>query len=327
MKKSIGIQSLAKFIIGFIFLLMQGFAIAQSFPEKPIKFVITYPPGGSSDIIARTIATKLSKLWGQPIVPDYKPGAGGAIGMEFAAQQPGDGYTIVLGNFGPSLVNPLINKVNFNMEKDFIPVSVTTLATSVLVVSEKSPYKNLNDLITAAKQKPDGLNFATSGPGSISDIATELMMRESNIKMAKIPYKGTVPAINDLLGGQVDMMISDVYPVAQFIKSGRLRALAVTSQTRSKFLNTVPTFAEQGYPGVVALTWWGIFLPAKTPPAIQEKYSKAIIAIMNDPEIKDNFNNLSVEAAANTQEEFKAFLAAETVKYTKLVNDNKIKGD
>jgi tripartite-type tricarboxylate transporter receptor subunit TctC len=308
-------------------LTLPSLVLAQNFPNKPIKFVITYPPGGSSDVIARTIGVKLNKLWSQPIIPDYKPGAGGAIGMEYVAQQPGDGYTIVLGNFGPSLVNPLINKVNFNMEKDFIPVSLTTVATSVLVVPESSPYKSLSDLIAAVKSKPASLNFATSGPGSISDIATELLMRESNIKMVKIPYKGTVPAINDLVGGQVDLMISDVYPVSQFIKAGTLRALAVTSPTRSKFLPNVPTFSEQGYPGVVALTWWGIFLPTKTPPAIQEKYSKAIISIMKDQDIKDIFSNLNVEAIANTQEEFKAFLASETLKYTKLISDNKIKGD
>jgi tripartite-type tricarboxylate transporter receptor subunit TctC len=319
-------QLLRNVLLGSIFLLT-GVAYAQSFPAKPVKFVITYPPGGSSDIIARTIAVKLSKLWGQPIIPEYKAGAGGAIGMEYASQQPGDGYTIVLGNFGPSLVNPLLNKVSFNMERDFIPVSLTTIATSVLVVPENSPYKTLAELMAAAKSKPMSLNFATSGAGSISDIATELLMRESGVKMVKVPYKGTVPAVNDLIGGQVDLMISDIYPVSQFIKAGKLRALAVTSSTRSKFLPNVGTFAEQGYPGVVALTWWGIFLPAKTPVAIQEKYSKAIISIMNDQDIKDNFSSLSVEATADTQEEFKAFLASETAKYSKLITENKIKGD
>jgi len=310
-----------------ITLLLPGAVFSQAFPKKPIKFVLTYPPGGSSDIIARTIAIKLGKLWGQPIIPDYKPGAGGAIGMEYVANQSGDGYTMVLGNFGPSLVNPLINKVNFNMDKDFIPISLTTVAPSVLVVPENSPYKTLAELVAGAKSKSGGLNFATSGSGSISDIATELLMRESGTKMVKVPYKGTAPAINDLIGSQVDLMISDVAPVTQFIKAGKLRALAVTSPTRSKFLPNVPTFAEQGYPGVVALTWWGIYLPAKTPVAIQEKYSKDIITIMKDPEIKESFAGLSVEATSNTQDEFKAFLANETTKYTKLISDNKIKGD
>jgi hypothetical protein len=326
MKNTNYLKCLRNLLLG-VALLFSGTVFSQSFPNKPIKFVITYAPGGSSDLIARTISTKLSKLWGQPIIPEYKPGAGGAIGMEYTAQQAGDGYTIVLGNFGPSMVNPLINKVNFNMERDFIPVSLTTVGPSVLVVPENSPYKTLAELIAAAKSKPMTLNFATSGPGSISDIATELLMREANIKMVKVPYKGTPQAINDLLGGQVDLMISDVYPVAQFIKSGKLGALAITSQSRSKFLPNIPTFSEQGYPGVVALTWWGIFLPAKTPPAIQEKYSKAIIAIMKDPEVRETFTNLSVEAATNTQDEFKAFLAVETAKYAKLISDNKIKGD
>ncbi len=320
------LKLLQGFTIGLVFL-CSSIVFAQNFPNKPIKFVITYPPGGSSDIIARTIANKLSKIWGQPVIPDYKPGAGGAIGMEFVSQQPGDGYTIVLGNFGPSLVNPLLNKVNFNMDRDFIPVSLTTVATSVLVVPESSPYKTLGELVTAARSKAKGLNFATSGPGSISDIATELMMREAKIQMTKIPYKGTVPAINDLLGGQVDLMISDVFPVSQFIKVGKLRALAVTSPSKSEFIPGVSSFSEQGLTGVVALTWWGIFLPAKTPTEIQEKYSNAIISIMKDPEIKVSFSNLSVEGVANTQAEFREFLAAETKKYTKLILDNNIKGD
>ncbi len=307
--------------------LLPGTVFSQAFPTKPVKFVLTYPPGGSSDVIARTIAVKLGKVWGQPVIIDYKPGANGAIGMDYVVNQPADGYTMVLGNFGPSLVNPLINKVNFNMDRDFAPIALTTVATSVLVVPENSPYKTLAELVAAAKSKPTGLSFATSGSGSISDISTELLMRESGIKMVKVPYKGTAPAINDILGNQVDMMISDVAPVTQFIKAGKLRALAVTSPTRSKFLPNVPTFVEQGYPGVVALTWWGIYVASKTPSAIQEKYSKDIITVMKDPEVKEGLAGLSVEATSSTPEEFKAFLANETTKYTKLISDNKIKGD
>jgi tripartite-type tricarboxylate transporter receptor subunit TctC len=313
-------------ILGMTFLL-PGTVFSQAFPNKPVKFVLTYPPGGSSDVIARTIAVRLGKVWGQPVIIDYKPGANGAIGMDYVVNQPADGYTMVLGNFGPSLVNPLITKVNFNMDRDFAPIALTTVATSVLVVPENSPYKTLAELVAAAKSKPTGLSFATSGSGSISDISTELLMRESGIKMVKVPYKGTAPAINDILGNQVDMMISDVAPVTQFIKAGKLRALAVTSPTRSKFLPNVPTFVEQGYPGVVALTWWGIYVASKTPLAIQEKYSKDIITVMKDPEVKEGLAALSVEAASSTPEEFKAFLANETAKYTKLISDNKIKGD
>ena len=313
-------------ILGMTFLL-PGTVFSQAFPNKPVKFVLTYPPGGSSDVIARTIAVKLGKVWGQPVIIDYKPGANGAIGMDYVVNQPADGYTMVLGNFGPSLVNPLINKVNFNMDRDFAPIALTTIATSVLVVPESSPYKTLAELVAAAKSKPNGLTFATSGSGSISDISTELLMRESGIKMVKVPYKGTAPAINDILGNQVDLMISDVAPVTQFIKAGKLKALAVTSPTRSKFLPNIPTFVEQGYPGVVALTWWGIYVASKTPPAIQEKYSKDIITVMKDPEVKEGLAGLSVEATSSTPEEFKAFLANETAKYTKLISDNKIKGD
>ncbi len=326
MKMMNALKLFQSFILCTAFLL-PGAAFSQAFPTKPVKFVLTYPPGGSSDVIARTIAIKLGKVWGQPVVIDYKPGANGAIGMDYVVNQPADGYTMVLGNFGPSLVNPLINKVNFNMDRDFAPIALTTIATSVLVVPEGSSYKTLADLVAAAKSKPTGLTFATSGSGSISDISTELLMRESGIKMVKVPYKGTAPAINDILGNQVDLMISDVAPVTQFIKAGKLRALAVTSPTRSKFLPNVPTFVEQGYPGVVALTWWGIYVSSKTPLAIQEKYSKDLITVMKDPEVKESLAGLSVEATSSTPEEFKVFLANETAKYSKLISDNKIKGD
>ena len=325
--KTMNVLKLFQSLILSTAFLLPGVAFSQAFPNKPVKFVLTYPPGGSSDAIARGIAVRLSKMWGQPVVVDYKPGANGAIGMDYVLSQPADGYTMVLGNFGPSLVNPLISKVNFNMERDFAPIALTTIATSVLVVPESSPYKTLADLVAAAKSKPNGLSFATSGSGSISDISTELLMRESGIKMVKVPYKGTAPAINDILGNQLDLMISDVAPVTQFIKAGKLRALAVTSPTRSKFLPNIPTFVEQGYPGVVTLTWWGIYVAAKTPQAIQEKYSRDIIAVMKDPELRDNYAGFSVEATSNTQEEFKAFLANETAKYSKLISDNKIKGD
>ena len=300
---------------------------SQSFPNKPIKFIVTYPPGGSSDLIARTIGRKLNVLWGQPVILDYKAGAAGAIGMDFVAHQPADGYTLVLGNFGPAMVGPMLTKTSYSMDKDFIPVTLTTVAPNVLVVPENSPYKTLADLIAAAKAKPMTLNFATSGPGSMSDISTELFMREAKIRMVKVPYKGGVPAVNDLIGGQVDLMISDAYPVAQFIKTGKLRALAITSPTRSALVPGVPTFAELGQPGVVAMTWWGVFLPAGVPTAIQDQYSKALIKIMNDADIKENFANLSVEAVSDTQEEFKAFLAAETARYGKLIADNNIKGE
>jgi tripartite-type tricarboxylate transporter receptor subunit TctC len=213
--------------------LFQAQAQAQAFPTKPVKLVVTYPPGGSSDLMARIMGQKLTEVWGQPVIIESKPGAAGSIGMEFTARQPADGYTFVVGNLGPASVNPLITKVPYNMEKDFIPVSLTATGPNILAVPAASPFKNLNDLLVAARNKPGSLNFGTSGPGSMAHLGGELIMRQANVKMVGVPYKGGGLAVNDLLAGQIDMMVSDALPVSQHIKTGRLRALAITSGKRS----------------------------------------------------------------------------------------------
>lgn len=302
-------------------------SFAQSFPNKPVKLVVTYPAGGSSDLMARIMGQKLSEHWGQPVIIESKPGAAGSIGMEFTARQPADGYTFVVGNLGPAAVNPLITKVPYSMEKDFIPVALTATGPNILAVPAASPFKNLNDLLTAARNKPDSLNFGTSGPGSMAHLGGELIMRQANIKMTGVPYKGGGLAVNDLLAGQIDMMVSDALPVSQHIKSGRLRALAITSAKRSPMTPDIPTFAEAGLPGLVAVNWWGVFLPAGTPKPVVDAYNSALVKIMANPDLKERFAGLGVEALATSQDEFKAFLASETAKYSKLIADNNIKAE
>lgn len=302
-------------------------SFAQNFPNKPVKLVVTYPAGGSSDLMARIMGQKLSEHWGQPVIIESKPGAAGSIGMEFTARQPADGYTFVVGNLGPAAVNPLITKVPYNMEKDFIPVALTATGPNILAVPTASPFKNLNELLTAARNKPDSLNFGTSGPGSMAHLGGELIMRQANIKMTGVPYKGGGLAVNDLLAGQIDMMVSDALPVSQHIKSGRLRALAITSAKRSSMMPDIPTFAEAGLPGLVAVNWWGVFLPAGTPKPVVDAYHSALVKIMANPDLKDRFAGLGVEALASSQDEFKAFLAAENAKYSKLIADNNIKAE
>ena len=302
-------------------------SFAQNFPNKPIRLVVTYPAGGSSDLMARIMGQKLSEHWGQPVIIESKPGAAGSIGMEFTARQPADGYTFVVGNLGPASVNPLITKVPYSMEKDFIPVSLTATGPNILAVPTASPYKNLAELLAAAKAKPGTLNFGTSGSGSMAHLGGELIMRQANVKMIGVPYKGGGLAVNDLLAGQIDMMVSDALPVSQHIKTGRLRALAITSAKRSTMMPDIPTFAEAGLPGLVAVNWWGVFLPAGTPKPIVDAYQSALVKIMANPDLKDRFAGLGVEAQASTQDEFKAFLASENAKYAKLIADNNIKAD
>ena len=307
--------------------LFQAQAQAQAFPNKPVKLIVTYPPGGSSDLMARIMGQKLTEVWGQPVIIESKPGAAGSIGMEFAARQPADGYTFVVGNLGPASVNPLITKVPYNMDKDFIPVSLTATGPNILVVPSASPFKNLNDLLVAARNKPNSLNFGTSGPGSMSHLSGELIMRQANVKMTGVPYKGGGLAVNDLLAGQIDLMVSDALPVNQHIKSGRLRALAITSGKRSPLSPEIPTFAEGGLSGLVAVNWWGVFLPAGTPKPVVDAYNSALVKIMANPDLKERFAGLGVEAMASTQDEFKAFLAEEKSKYAKLIADNNIKAE
>jgi tripartite-type tricarboxylate transporter receptor subunit TctC len=288
---------------------------------------VTYPAGGSSDLMARIMGQKLSEAWGQPVVIESKPGAAGSIGMEFAARQAPDGYTFVIGNLGPALVNPLISKVPYVVDKDFIAVALTATGPNILVVPAASPYKNLSELLAAARAKPASLSFGTSGPGSMAHLGGELMMREAGVKMISVPYKGGGQAVNDLLAGHLDMMVSDALPVSQFIKTGKLRPLAITSGKRSPMSPDIPTFAEAGLNGLVAENWWGVFLPAGTPKAVVDIYHATLVKVMADPDLKEKFAGLGVEALASSQDEFKAFLAAEHAKYAKLVSDNNIKGE
>ncbi|MBC7467964.1 MAG: tripartite tricarboxylate transporter substrate binding protein, partial [Ramlibacter sp.] len=232
-------------------------AQAQGFPSKPVRLVVTYPAGGSSDLMGRIMGQKLSEYWGQPVIIESKPGTAGSIGMEYTARQPADGYTFVVGNLGPVAVNPLITKVPYNMEKDFVPIALTATAPNILVVPVASPYKTLGEMLAAARAQPGTLNFGTSGPGSMAHLGGELIIRQANVKLIGVPYKGGGQAVNDLLAGHLNMMVADALPVSQFIKTNRLRPLAITSARRSRLFPEIPTFAEAGLPGLVAENWWG----------------------------------------------------------------------
>jgi tripartite-type tricarboxylate transporter receptor subunit TctC len=302
-------------------------ALAQNFPSKPVHLVVTYPAGGSSDLMARIMGQKLSELWGQPVIIESKPGAAGSIGMEYAARQAADGYTFVVGNLGPVAVNPIITKVPYSMDKDFIPVALTATGPNILVVSSNSPYKTLGDLLADARARPGAINFGTSGPGSMAHLGGELIVRQANVKLVGVPYKGGGLAVNDILAGHLQFMVADALPVSQFIKANRLRPLALTSAKRSRLFPDIPTFAEAGLQGLVAENWWGVFVPAGTPKAIVDNYHAALVKVMADPDLKEKFAGLGVEAQASTQDEFRAFLAAEISKYSKLIADNGIKGE
>ena len=313
-----------------VFLAALGAALAQAdaFPSRPVKLVVTYPPGGSSDLMARIVGQKLSELWGQPVIIESKPGAAGSIGMEYSRQQPPDGYSFVIGNLGPVTVNPLLSKVPYDSERDFVAVSLIATGPNILVINpEKTPVRTLQELIAYARANPNKLNFGSSGPGSVAHLSGEMFKNQAKLDITHVAYKGGILSVQDLVAGHVQIVFSDALPAMQFIKSGRLRAIAITGPERSPFVPDVPTCAESGLPGLVAVNWWGILVPAGTPKAIVQKYHDDFVKIMRMDDVKQRFADLGVDAVSSTPEEFAAFMRRESEKYARLIKEADIHVD
>jgi tripartite-type tricarboxylate transporter receptor subunit TctC len=308
----------------FSMLLVSTVSLAQSFPTKPVRLIVTYPPGGSSDLMSRVYGAKLGELWGQQVIIESKPGAAGSIGMDFAAKQPNDGYTFVVGNLGPVAVNPLLSKVPYSIEKDFIAVSMISTGPNVLVVRTDSEFKSLNDVIAYARKNPGKLNYGTSGPGSVSHLSSEMLKNNQKINAVEVAYKGGVLAIQDLLGGQIQYIFSDSLPAMAHIRGGKLRALCVTGSERYALLPE-PPLCQEAAPGLVAVNWWGVLLPAGSPKAIVDKLNADTVKALADPDVKKRFADLGVEAVSSTPAEFAAFIRNEMAKYEKLIKEANIK--
>ena len=298
-----------------------GVALAQEYPNKLVRFIVTYPPGGSSDVMARIIGQKLTEYWGQVVLVDSRPGADGSIGMEYAAKQPADGYTFLLGNFGPVVAKPLLAKVSYDWQKDFAPVSRITNSANILVVPVTLPVKNTKDLVALAKRRPGELTYATSGPGSMSHFAGEMFKRLAGVNMITVPYKGNALAITDLMGGQITTMFSDALPAMQAMKTGKLRAIAVTSEKRWPFTPDLPTLAEEGIQGFAAVNWWGILFPAGVPRNIIDKVNADLVKALATQDVKSKLGELGVETVSSTPEQFGQFMASETARWGKLVKE------
>jgi tripartite-type tricarboxylate transporter receptor subunit TctC len=297
---------------------------AQSYPAKPVRLIVTYPPGGSSDLMSRVYGAKLGEIWGQQLVIESKPGAAGSIGMDFAARQPNDGYTFVVGNLGPVAVNPLLSQVPYSIEKDFIAVSQISQGPNVLVVRADAPFQSLRDVIAYAKANPGKLNYGTSGPGSVSHLSSEMLKNITRARAVEVPYKGGVLAVQDLLGGQIHFIFSDTLPAMAHIRGGKLRALCVTGTQRYELLPEPPV-CQSDAPGLVAVNWWGVLYPAGTPRAIVDKLHADTVKVLADPDTKKRFADLGVEAVSSTPAEFSAFIRSETDRYAKLIKEANIK--
>jgi tripartite-type tricarboxylate transporter receptor subunit TctC len=302
-------------------LLAAGTAGAQTYPTKPVRLIVTYPPGGSSDLMGRVLGQKLAELWGQQVLIESKPGAAGSIGMEFAARQPADGYSFVIGNFGPVAVNPVLSKVPYSIEKDFLPVSMVCTGPNILVVNSAMPVNSVQELVATAKKDAGKLNFGTSGPGSMSHLVGEMFKRSAQIDIVGVQYKGGVLAVQDLIAGQVQMIFSDALPVMQHIRAGKLRPIGITSKDRSPLSPDIPTMAEQGFPDLVAVNWWGILVPTGTPRPVIDKLNADLVKVLADPDLKTRYAQLGVEPMSSTPEFFGEFIKTEAERYAKLIKD------
>jgi tripartite-type tricarboxylate transporter receptor subunit TctC len=311
-------------VLFLLFVSVSNAAFAQAYPSKPVRLIVTYPPGGSSDLMARVFGQKLSEVWGQQVIVESKPGAAGSIGMEYSARQPADGYTFVVGNIGPAAVNPLLSKVSYSMEKDFVPVSLISTGPNVLVVNTAWQVKSFDEVLAYARANPGKLSYGTSGPGSVSHLSTELLKNLTKANMVEIPYKGGVLAVQDLLGQQIQLIFSDALPAMAHIRAGKLRALCTTGAQKFVLLPDLPT-CDATVPGLVVVNWWGVLFPAGVSKAIVDKFHADMVRVMQDPVVKGKFADLGVEAVSSTPAQFGAFIKTEMDKFAKLIKEANIK--
>ena len=298
------------------------------YPTKPVRMIAPYPPGGTSDIIARIVGQKLNESWGQQIVVDNRAGANGGIGSELAAKSPADGYTLLVGNMTPIAANPsLYRKLGYDSLHDFAGVTLVAAGPNVLVVNPALPVKSVQELTAYGKANPGKLNFGSGGAGSPAHLAGEMYKTLTGVVMTHVPYKGTVLSVNDLIAGQVQLVFSDAPPAMPHVKSGKLRALAVTSVKRTPLMPELPTVAEAGVPGFALDNWWGILVPAGTPRPIIDRINKEIVKAMQAADVKERFANLGVEAIWSTPAAFDDYIKAEYAKLAKIIQASGARAD
>ena len=307
-------------------LICAGSALAQTYPNRPIKVLVPWPPGQATDVAARMVADKLVPVLGQPLVVENKPGAGGVVGSEVASKSPADGYTILAGSSGPISISPNVEKVAYQPLKDFVPISLLAVNPFMLVVNPSIPAKNVKELIALLKANPGKYSFASSGSGATSHLMTVLFNSMAGVDAVHVPYKGSSQSITDVVSGQVAYTIETVPAVSSLVKGDKLRALGATSLTRAQAMPEVPTIAET-LPGYEMFGWIGFMAPAGTPSAITERISAETRKIMQDPEIRKRFLAAGMEPAGNTPAEFGVFLRKQNDRYGSIVKQAHVKLD
>ncbi|HTS41138.1 MAG TPA: tripartite tricarboxylate transporter substrate binding protein [Xanthobacteraceae bacterium] len=309
-----------------VLLAMTVAASAEDYPNKPVRLIIPFPPGGSNDVVGRMFATQLSEKLGKQVVVDNRGGAGGVIGTEVAGNAPPDGYTLLIISIAHS-VNPWLYKLNYDPIKSFTPVAILASGTNVLVVNPELPVKSVKELLDLAKQKPGELQYASAGVGSFQHLGGELFKLEAGVNILHVPFKGGGPAMIDVIGGHTKIMFSSLVQTTPHIKSGKLRALGTGGAKRSPVLPDVPTIAEAGVPGYEALNWWGIVAPAGTPPAIVEKLHKDLTAVQDSSIIQDEMAKQGANVVRMSSAEFGQFMQSEMTKWQRVVKEGKLKAE
>ena len=306
--------------LALAFALVPGAVQGQAYPTKPIRVVVPFPPGGTSDIIGRTLGLKLSPALGQPVVMDNRAGVAGSVGAAVTVKSPPDGYTLLVGNVGPIAVNNQIYKaVTYDSLKDFTPITLAVTAPQLVVVHPSVPAKTFKEFNALVKKHKGKINYGSSGPGSISHLSAELYKRMTKTDMLHVPFKGSALITTSAISGEVDVVFSDMAVILPHVQAGRLRALAVTGSKPTPLVPGVPTVSESGVPGFNMTSWWGMFGPAGLPQPIVARLNTELTRILRLPEVQKTFATLGVDAATSTPEELGAFVKSEVPKYAKLI--------
>ena len=317
----------AFWIVGLVLTLVGQLAGAQTYPSKPIRWVVPSTPGDGSDVTGRLIADKIARELGQPVLVDNKPGAGGVLGSELVAKSHGDGYTMIVGNAGSHGVNAgIYAKLNYDVVKDFVPVAMICTTPNVMVVSPNTRVKTVAEFVAFAKANPGKVNYASGGVGSSAHMSAELFKSMTGVEMTHIPYKGSAPAVTGVLSDEVQVMIGNLPPWSAHIKAGKVQALAVTTAKRHHSLPDVPALAE-GLPGFETLAWFGVLAPAGTPRAVVERMNQLINQALEQADVKARLATLSCDPAPTTPDAFAARVSADVARWKKLAADKNIRAD
>lgn len=302
-------------------------AQAPAWPAKPVKIIFGFPPASATDVIARAVGAKLQERWGQPVVIDNRPGAGGNLGSEIAARQPADGYTIFFGTVANAISVSLYSKLNYDYLKDFTPITLVATTPLVLVANAEFPAKSVRELIAFAKANPGKVNFGSGGVGTSNHLAGEMFKSATGTDLVHVPYKGTPAAHTDLLSGQISLMWDNIVAVTPHIRSGKLRPIAVTSAQRATSLPDVPTMAEAGLAGFEAVSWIGALVPVGTPKPIVDRIHTDLVAVLRMPDVQEKLAASGAVLVGNTQEQFAEWNRREIAKWSKAVKDSGARAD